>query len=115
MSLASSHVTLGEKLPILEILALGLVGQSDGESFFWNHYSAFVSPWNQDRHPQVSYFHMVHDPTAPEPYCCFQVHYSHFLYHGVLNYYYYFLLQGRGEHKRIIDFTLGIRLSGCKN
>lgn len=72
--LQAAAVAFGEKLPIPEIVALG--GQSDGKSSLIEALLGFRFNVREvemgTRRPLV--LQMVHDPSALEPRCCFQVH-----------------------------------------
>lgn len=71
--LQSAAVAFGEKLPIPEIVALG--GQSDGKSSLLEALLGFRFNVREvemgTRRPLI--LQMVHDPTALEPRCRFQV------------------------------------------
>lgn len=72
--LQAAAVAFGEKLPIPEIVALG--GQSDGKSSLIEALLGFRFNVREvemgTRRPLV--LQMVHDPSALEPRCRFQVH-----------------------------------------
>ena len=75
--LQAAAVAFGEKLPIPEIVALG--GQSDGKSSLLEALLGFRFNVREvemgTRRPLI--LQMVHDPTALEPRCRFQVSYPH--------------------------------------
>lgn len=77
--LQAAAVAFGEKLPIPEIVAIG--GQSDGKSSLLEALLGFRFNVREvemgTRRPLV--LQMVHDPTALEPKCRFQVHVLRFL------------------------------------
>lgn len=72
--LQAAAVAFGEKLPIPEIVALG--GQSDGKSSLLEALLGFRFNVREvemgTRRPLI--LQMVHDPTALDPRCRFQVH-----------------------------------------
>lgn len=71
--LQAAAVAFGEKLPIPEIVAIG--GQSDGKSSLLEAFLGFRFNVREvemgTRRPLI--LQMVHDPTAPDPRCRFQV------------------------------------------
>ena len=71
--LQAAAADLGEKLPIPEIVAVG--GQSDGKSSLLEALLGFRFNLREvemgTRRPLV--LQMVHDPTAHDPRCCFNV------------------------------------------
>ena len=77
--LQAAAVAFGEKLPIPEIVAIG--GQSDGKSSLLEALLGFRFNVREvemgTRRPLV--LQMVHDPTALEPRCRFQVRVRRFL------------------------------------
>jgi hypothetical protein len=77
--LQAAAVAFGEKLPIPEIVAIG--GQSDGKSSLLEALLGFRFNVREvemgTRRPLV--LQMVHDPTALEPRCRFQVRVLRFL------------------------------------
>jgi 3-oxoacyl-ACP reductase-like protein len=77
--LQAAAVAFGEKLPIPEIVAIG--GQSDGKSSLLEALLGFRFNVREvemgTRRPLV--LQMVHDPTALEPRCRFQVRVFRFL------------------------------------
>lgn len=78
--LQAAAVAFGEKLPIPEIVAIG--GQSDGKSSLLEALLGFRFNVREvemgTRRPLI--LQMVHDPTALEPRCRFQVCYTPFVF-----------------------------------